>query len=73
MTSEVGSAHLRVAPQLASGALQGDAASLQHVSPIGHGQGLVGHLLDQQDGHAQRAQAAYGVEDCLDDQGCEAQ
>jgi len=46
---EVGLFDGGVLEEVASGAGQGDGACLEHVAPVGDLEGLVGHLLDEQD------------------------
>src|SRR5690606_18150934 len=65
---EVELLHVLVAPQLLGGALEDEAAALQHVAVVGDGQGLVRVLLDQEHAHAAPVDLADHREDLLDQQ-----
>ena len=68
MSAEVSGANLGIGEKIAAFALKGDAAGLQHIGTVGDAEGLIGHLLDEQDGEARLSQGADRVEDVADDQ-----
>jgi len=65
--------HGRVGGDRGRGALEGDAPALEDIGAVGQRQGLEGHLLDEQDGHALLPQAADGGEDFTNEHGGQTQ
>src|SRR5262249_25433776 len=71
---EIGGAHLGVAQQLGASAGERDLAVDHHVAAMGELEGMVGVLLDQEDGHLLLlVDVADDLEDLLDDQRREAE
>ena len=71
MRAEIGGPDLWILQQFGSAAFQGDPTGLQDEGPIRDLQGLVCHLLDQQDRQASLPQGDNRLEDVLDDDGRE--
>ena len=63
--AQIGFFHCLVLQQLLAGAGGDDLACLQHIAPVGHGQGHLGVLLHQQDGGAVLVQVLDDLNDLL--------
>ena len=73
MRSQIRGTNSWVMQQLLPAAFQRDVASFQHISAVGNGQGLVGHLLHKQDGQTTVSQCTDRFENLGNDQGRQTQ
>jgi len=68
-TLEISVAHFLAGQQFLAGARHGDAAVDHDIAPMGKLQGMIGVLLDQEDGQSfLGVQFLDGIEDLLDDE-----